>query len=120
VHWCDPNTQLCVEGKAWYAEDTGELIRLNLLNGKDITGAIDPELLQELGCPAAKITDRLICGIISGGTEPQDVIERLVESLCGNPIVTYWNPLVSPMQEVTLDKFINHGKCSCCDLIPYI
>ena len=46
-----PASGKCVEGKAWYDESTGALVRINTLDGVDVTATVLAASLKEGSCP---------------------------------------------------------------------
>lgn len=45
----------CTEGKAWYSARTGALVRVNTLDGTNVTNTVNPLSLVEGACPAAAV-----------------------------------------------------------------
>lgn len=84
----------CVEGKAWYSAATGALVRVNTLDGADVTGTVAASSLAEGPCPAAATVpadvEFLELCDVSGAGVTTEFVRRVVTtfSATGAPTTT--------------------------------
>jgi hypothetical protein len=107
----------CVEGKAWYDESTGNLVRLNTLDGADVTATVSSAALREGACGRGATKERLICADIIG-LGVMNALERTETTYCGTATLSYYNPDTSPMGPIApadIKSIIRGAECCCAD-----